>query len=321
MLKVSNDSSRMNEISNHAVAIHGATKVQSFECCLAFDDDWVLTHVSDNVYDFIGREPQCLLGKQIHMLFSHNCIHDLRSSLNASLHLGYPQRIFNLVICDESETRWDISIHKNESIIIELERAYPRNVDHMFLSLHTMVGRLPQNGSVIDLLNVAANKIRTVTSYDRVMAYCVLADASAAGKIVAESKSPQVKSCLGLQFSASAVSNQAKIEMQPPPLSIIADINDLGVAIITNNSSPKTLDLTFSTGKAVAQHDAVFLTSMGMQASLTIAIFIEGKLWGRFVCHHRKPLYIALHKRTLLEFFTEILSISLTNALMREKDE
>lgn len=301
--------------------IHVVGKFQSFGCCFAFNDDWILTHVSANVSDFIGYDPQTILGKHINTIFSRHCVHDLRSRLHLSLSSGVSERIFKLAIQGESEPKWDVSIHKNAAIIIELERASPRTAEQAFFSVRNMISQLPKAGNIAALLGVAANKIRAVTNFDRVVAYRFFADESESGEILAESKSPQVDTFIGQQFSAFDIPHQTTALLKQQTLRVIADVNDPGIPVYTHTEPPQPLDLTFSMCKSGSHYDVDDLISMKVQASLTISILIEGKLWGMFTCHNRKPKYIPLDTRTLLEFFIEVFSLHLDNRLLREQYE
>lgn len=103
------------------------------------------------------------------------------------MNTGVSERIFQLSLNDESEQRWDVCIHKNEFIFIEIERAIAKGINQASLTARSMIRDLPVDGDLISFLSVAANKIRFVTNFDRVMAYSFLHDES--GQVVAESRS------------------------------------------------------------------------------------------------------------------------------------
>lgn len=298
-------------------AIHLIGKVQSFGCCLVFNDDWLHTDVSANVSDFIGCDASSILGKSIETFFSRYSVQEIRSSLQISLNTGVSERIFQLSLNDESEQRWDVCIHKNEFIFIEIERAIAKGINQASLTARSMIRDLPVEGDLISFLSVAVNKIRSVTNFDRVMAYRFLHDES--GQVVAESRSQQVDSFLGLRFPAFDIPQQARALLKKQTIRITADVNDQGVPFISNKKNPVPLDLTYSMIRAVSSIHLEYLTNMGVQGSLTISIIVEGKLWGMFACHHRNPKYVPFDIRTLLEFFIEIFSLKLANRLLLEQ--
>jgi len=62
------------------------------------------------------------------------------------------------------------------------------------------------------------------------------------------------------------------------------------------NQDGRPLDLSLSTLRSVSPIHIEYLKNMGVGASLSISIIVDGKLWGLFACHH----YAAPHLRAPL---------------------
>lgn len=61
-----------------------------------------------------------------------------------------------------------------------------------------------------------------------------------------------------------------------------------------------------------------YLRNMGIDASMSISIIVEGKLWGLIACHHNSPRILPRHLRAVCELFGSIFSLQLE---AREKSE
>ena len=57
---------------------------------------------------------------------------------------------------------------------------------------------------------------------------------------------------------------------------------------------------------------------MGVGASLSISIIVEGKLWGLFACHHYRPRLPSFAQRTAAELFGQMFSLMLESRERRE---
>ena len=71
---------------------------------------------------------------------------------------------------------------------------------------------------------------------------------------------------------------------------IIADIDAVPVAVLPQlDEHGQPLDLSMSVLRSVSPIHIEYLKNMGVGASLSISIVVDGKLWGLFACHHYGP--------------------------------
>ena len=57
---------------------------------------------------------------------------------------------------------------------------------------------------------------------------------------------------------------------------------------------------------------------MGVDASMSLSLVIEDKLWGLIACHHRAPRYVPHAVRSACELFAQVISLQLGEKLLSE---
>jgi len=80
----------------------------------------------------------------------------------------------------------------------------------------------------------------------------------------------------------------------------------------------KPLDLSLSMLRAVSPIHIEYLRNMGVRASMSISIIVDGKLWGLFACHHYSPRCPAFERRSVAELFAQMFAMRLES---RERQE
>ena len=61
-----------------------------------------------------------------------------------------------------------------------------------------------------------------------------------------------------------------------------------------------------------------YLRNMGVAASLSISIVVDGELWGLFACHHYSPRCPTFQTRSISELFAQMFSMRLESRERRE---
>ena len=52
-----------------------------------------------------------------------------------------------------------------------------------------------------------------------------------------------------------------------------------------------------------------YLRNMGVCASMSISIIVDGRLWGLIACHHQTPLVVPPEVRTSLEYLGRLVGL------------
>ncbi|MEM7695906.1 MAG: HWE histidine kinase domain-containing protein [Pseudomonadota bacterium] len=300
--------------------IHILARVQGFGFLVAFSADWMIAHVSANVGEFAHLGPDVLLGRSVSELFTAKATEALRTRLKWAQASSTVERLFAVDLFGDGRL-FDTAIHTSGRLT--LVEAEPSEVDRPQEALsivRSMLARLRTMGDMSDLFSDAAQQVREVTGYDRVMVYKFHPDES--GEVIAEARVDHAPSYIGLRYPASDIPRQARVLYTKNLFRIIADVADPGVPLeppLTPSGAP--IDLSQSVLRAVSLIHLEYLRNMGVGASLSISIVVEGKLWGLFACHHLAPRVVPFDRRTAMELFAELFSLELTNRMRQSMIE
>jgi light-regulated signal transduction histidine kinase (bacteriophytochrome) len=296
--------------------IHILGAIQPIGFLIALTADWLVARVSANIADFIGREPADLYGKPLDTIFSKSAVHDLR---NRAAILRGPDAVERLFDCriGEAEARFDIAIHfSNGSVVIEAEPASGEHGDATGM-VRSMITRLDQTADTAAFYREGARQVRALIGFDRVMVYRFAADGH--GEVVAEAVRSGIGSFMGLHYPASDIPVQARELYRRNMLRVITDVNAAPVPILPQrDEAGQPLDLSLSVLRSVSPIHIEYLKNMGVGASLSISIIVDGKLWGLFACHHYSPRCPTFERRSVAELFAQMFSMRLES---RERQE
>ena len=145
---------------------------------------------------------------------------------------------------------------------------------------------LQTSRSVLDVADAAARWVRSLSGFDRVMVYRFDADWN--GEVIAERKRDDLNTFLGLHYPASDIPAQARELYRRNWLRLIPDIGYASVPLVppVAHDTARPLDLSSSTLRSVSPIHVEYLGNMGVGASMSVSIVINGELWGLIACHH-----------------------------------
>ena len=155
-----------------------------------------------------------------------------------------------------------------------------------------------------------------ITGYDRVMVYRF--DEQYNGEVFAESKTEALPAFLGHHYPHSDIPAQARELYLRNLLRMIPDVAYTPVPLYTldDGRPEKTLDMSHSVLRSVSPIHIQYLKNMGIQATLTISLVLEGRLWGLIACHHYSPKwtphYIRLSAQLQAHFLTSQIRVQET---------
>ncbi|WP_156678955.1 HWE histidine kinase domain-containing protein [Sphingomonas profundi] len=296
------------------IAIPGL--IQPFGFLVAFTSDWMVSRASDNVGDFIGLSPAAMLGKPVSAIFADEAIHTIRNRMTMLRGADAIERMFGLELVG-GRGRFDVAVHfAGDIVILEAEPACGDDVEASTL-VRGMMARLTQADGLKAFLREGARQVRALTGFDRVMVYRF--DRDGAGEVIAEAVRPGIDSFLGLNYPASDIPRQARALYVRNIFRIIADVEASPVPIVpTLDPRGRPLDLSLAVLRAVSPIHIEYLRNMGVQASLSISIVVDGALWGLFACHHYAPRLPGIGHRSAAELFGQMFSMMLESRERRE---
>jgi chemotaxis family two-component system sensor kinase Cph1 len=162
------------------------------------------------------------------------------------------------------------------------------------------------------LLQSAARTVRRLTGFDRVWVYRFEPDEH--GVVVAEEQDDGRPSFLGLHYPAGDIPPQARALFLKNRLRLIPDVAGEPVPLVPleNPVSGAWLDLSIGVLRAVSPIHISYLQSMGATASMSIALSVEGRLWGLISAHHYSgPRHVSHQVRATCEFLGRVASMQI----------
>lgn len=299
--------------------IHVPGNIQNFGYLVAVSADWLISRVSSNIEEVFGKAPEALLGQPLVDFMGGDALHALRNRVALLRGDDAIERAFGLLFKNDT-TAYDASVHfSGRSIVIELEPVSAEGGDAATL-VRGMMSRLNQAGEMTRFFAEGARQIRALTSFDRVMVYRF--DRAGSGEVVAESLKPGTDSFLGLHYPASDIPVQARALYLRSTFRIIADVKGEVVPIVpTLDIENQPLDQSISVLRAVSPIHLEYLRNMGVDASLSISIVVDGRLWGLFACHHYSPRLPSFAQRIAAELFGQMFSLTLEGRERRAASE
>ena len=200
--------------------------------------------------------------------------------------------------------------HRHQgATILELEPA--------IVSTAAQVGRLwgalarIQAAESLDALHqVAAEEVRRITGFDRVMVYRF--DEDGHGSVVSEARAEQLTPYLGLHYPASDIPRQARALYLVNWLRIIPDASYTPSLMVqaARAEGPTSLDLSHAILRSVSPVHLEYMHNMGATGSMSISLLVAGRLWGLISCvHHQGPRYVGYVDRAACEVIGRLTSL------------
>nr|WP_075292332.1 HWE histidine kinase domain-containing protein [Pararhizobium arenae] len=287
--------------------IHIPGSIQPYGALLAFDINLsVLQRHSVNASEMLRLQISNETAADI--LLGGELVHTLRNALASMTDAGRPVLVFNEVL--SSGRAFDISIHRHRSnVIVEFEPTHT-DLESPLRLTRSLISRIRRIESTEALVQQAARLVRGMLGYDRVMIYQFERDGS--GKVISEMKRADLESFLGQYFPATDIPQQARTLYLRNTIRVISDANYQSVPLEpVFDLSGEALDLTYSHLRSVSPIHCEYLRNMGVAASMSISIIIDGELWGLIACHHYSPRVMPMSLRVAAEMFGEFFSLHL----------
>lgn len=192
----------------------------------------------------------------------------------------------------------DVSVFPSgDEMIVELEPASSDD-QSLPLALDRLINAAADLERAVSLAAVcdrAAVEFRRLTGYDRVMIYRMLDDD--AGRVVAEDCNEGMSSFLDHHFPAADIPQQARALYLRNLIRVIPDIVYTPAVLRPARDVARPLDMSDSALRSVSPLHLQYLANMGIQASMSVSIVKDGKLWGMVACHNATPRMVGYEVR------------------------
>jgi light-regulated signal transduction histidine kinase (bacteriophytochrome) len=261
----------------------------------------------------VGAPAPELLGRCADTLFRADQIELLRA-LVAAQDLKKPRHLLDPMLRVRTDFPLDVSLHRSGgTLVLEFEAAdaADRFAADPLAAVQNMIAGFGEADSIQALCQLAAERVRTVAQYDRVLVYRFMQDDS--GWVIAESRKPELEPFLGLHYPAADIPKQARTLYLRSWLRLITQVKYDPAPLLPPNN-PRTgepLDMSQAILRDVSPVHRQYLRNMGIDASMSISIIRGDKLWGLIACHHYSPRILPRHLRAVCELFGSMFSLQL----------
>lgn len=299
--------------------IHIPGKIQSHGFLIVVDTDNIIRFYSNNIFKYIPDiEPQ-LAGQPLQNIeskigirqqgISRKLLHNKAASFEEvnPMKVAVGGRPFNLII-SASDNYYLLEFEPALEDVLPIQKMIAR-----FISL--LLAEKKMQG----LLHNAAEQVKSITGFDRVMIYRFAADGH--GEVVAEAKNDRLESWMGLHYPASDIPRQARDLYKLNLTRLIADVHSVPSEIAAEASNAQPLNLTHSQLRAVSPIHIQYLKNMGVASSFSISLLQKKELWGLIACHNYSPAFIDYRARQSSNLIGQIVSSALEFRLHEEDQE
>lgn len=194
---------------------------------------------------------------------------------------------------------FDALLHvSGEHIVVELEPQPDTQTGAAVIlaRLDAMGAGLERAPDLQALCDQAAIDFRELTGFDRVMIYRFQGDAG--GVVVAEDRDAAIPSFLNHHFPATDIPRQARQLYVRNRVRIIPDCTYEPAPMRSLKADLAAIDLSDATLRSVSPVHLRYLQNMGVTASASVSIVLDGQLWGLVACHHRTAREMSYETRT-----------------------
>ncbi|MFM9849060.1 MAG: HWE histidine kinase domain-containing protein [Hyphomicrobiaceae bacterium] len=266
-----------------------------------------IEHASANTRFMLGEGPEHLLGKSLSTVIGTAASAALTNALDIAQG-SINSRVFGLDLANGKRCHANV-VSQPGRVIVEFEPVTDH--DEVITPLQlvaVLLSRMQQARTVQKLCELAAERIRALIRFDRVMIYKFMHDG--AGRVIAEAKRSDLVPLLDLHYPASDIPQQARVLYLKKWIRLIADVGSEPQSIVPERgASGQPVDLSFADLRSVSPIHIEYLKNMGVAASMSISVFVGGKLWGLIACHHYSPSMVAADIRAAAELLGQIFSL------------
>ncbi len=291
--------------------LHRILVVQDYACVLGVDPtSFSITHASDNARKFVGVEATDLLGATLDELLSATDLAALRRGLQGgAVELLNPYSVTFGVDGAQREMHLVANLASPSQLILEIEPSHQSERQSVLLNRFGRAIQRIQSITDYELLFAETAKVlRESTGYDRVLIYRF--DGNRNGEVVAEALTEGLTPFQGLRFPASDIPQQARDLYLRNQVRILANVRERPAKLLQDPAvgDDSDLDLSLVSARGLSPIHREYLINMGVAATMSVAIVLDGRLWGLFAMHHHSPRWLNYHARSHLRFLGHVFS-------------
>ena len=294
------------------IHIPGLIQPYGFLLCLDSQSRRVV-QASANTQTLLGIGPELLLGAGLGTLLEPEQLLEVERVWPA---VTEQARLLGLRLGRvPGQPHYKLILHRYDDLLwVEGEPVAETDASALNLpALNETLGRLLSADSVLACCQVLVEQISAITGFDRVAVYRFASDDS--GEVIAEAVREDLPPWLGMHYPATDIPKQARAMYLKNWLRFIPNAKYKPVPLVPTLSprANRPPDMTYSVLRSVSPIHLEYLRNMGSEATMTISLIQDGRLWGMVTCHHQSPRLVSYELRDLCQFLGETVSVLLRN--------
>ncbi len=291
------------------IPIHIINTIQEYGVLLVVDKATLaIVQVSENAGELLGLPFRELPGTPMSQLINGEAYTALQEV--AQQRDGHKQ----VAAWALQERPYAVILHVlEEQLLVEVERnPYPVTAEASFTQLYqqikTSIGLIEQSQDVAALCHIAAEELKKLSGFDKIMIYAFDKDWN--GNVLAEAMETDMESYIGFTFPASDIPKPARDMYLRNPYRFIPDRDFTPVKLypVINPLTHTFLDMSACNLRAVAAVHVEYLKNMNVMASMSVRLTKDNELWGLIACHHKTARAIDPQLRSVLELLSGVIS-------------
>ncbi|MGX4642240.1 ATP-binding protein [Massilia sp. SYSU DXS3249] len=266
---------------------------------------------SANLASWTGIEAQAAIGLSLADLIGGGAAQRLGADFSAEKLGSRPFYLGTVTI--GNGRHFDVLGHRWDGLLIlefeSVQRAGRADFRDLYAVLGEFLLKVDQSKSVEAVAELAAQHVRTITGFGRVMVYQF--DRDGHGHVMAESKEAGYHSYMGQRFPATDIPVQARELYALSRIRLIQDANYLPAPLVPaeNPVTGQRNDLSFAALRSVSPVHLQYMRNMGTLASMSVSLMVKGRLWGLISCHNEAPCPLPFEQRSACEQLGQVLAL------------
>jgi light-regulated signal transduction histidine kinase (bacteriophytochrome) len=286
--------------------------IQPHGFVMLLDQSFTIVQVSENVKQHLHTEARQLLHHKFTTLLSPEQQGTFRKKLAGRKRHHRIPHVLKLKVDGQSQRFASTILVYPDHYLLEMEPLEEESNDITFIrayqDIKAITTAMQEAEDIRSMSSIAAQEIKAFSGFDRVMIYRF--DSAWNGTVIAEAQQADMEPYLGLTFPASDVPRQARELYFRNPYRLIPDINFEPARLfpVVNPIINGFTNLSECSLRGVPQVHVEYMNNMGVQASMSTPIIVDGQLWGLISCHHKSPNWVPFEMRYAFEVLSEMIS-------------
>lgn len=222
----------------------------------------------------------------------------------------------------KSGRTYDLTFHKIQlGSIVEVEPVGSLEDADIHKQVQNAIENILEERTIRGTCDRIVETMRAMLRFDRALVYRFLPDES--GSVFAESVRQDLEPYLDLRYPASDIPKQARALYLRNWTRLICDVNYVPspIAEINGDGQSPPLDMSDCSLRSVSPVHIEYLKNMGVTASMSISIIIQGRLWGLIAFHHGEPWYGSKLLRRSCELLGRVVSSHINGIELTANEE